>query len=113
MRIIETETGQITASMSEPFAGAVPPSLLTEKLSGDLVDKLKKLYPLRGKIGEVRGEAVKLNIGQQAGVKAGERFKVVDGDATLEVTSVEPDSSLANVAAGTQLVQTGLRVEAM
>jgi len=113
MRIIETETGQITASVSESFAGAVPAALLTEKLSTDLVDKLKKLYPLRGKIGEVKGEAVKLNIGQQVGVKTGERFKVVGGDVTLEVTSIEPGSSVAKAAAGTQPVQTGLRVEAM
>ncbi len=53
------------------------------------------------------------NIGQMAGGKAGQRFKVLDGDMSLEVTSIHQDKSLAKIVRGKGLVQEGNRVEAM
>jgi class 3 adenylate cyclase/CHAT domain-containing protein/predicted negative regulator of RcsB-dependent stress response len=112
MRLIETETGRITATVNESFGSAVPASVMTEKLSKKLLEKLTKLYPLRGKISEVMGEEVKINIGQKSRVQIGQHFKVIDEDVILEVISVHPDTSLAKVAKGESPLTKGLHVQA-
>lgn len=111
MRLIETETGQIAAAINESFGSAVPASVLAERLSKDLLEKLEQLYPLRGKVLEVEGEEIRLNIGQMAGVETGQRFRVVDGNLTLEVTSILQDTSLAKIVKGKGLLQKSLCVE--
>jgi class 3 adenylate cyclase/tetratricopeptide (TPR) repeat protein len=113
VRLIETETGRITAAVNESFGSAVPASVLTEKLSKKLLEKLKKLYPLRGKISEVKDNEIKLNIGQKVGVKVGQQFKVTDTDWILEIVSVQSEVSTAKVKKGEEGIQTGLRVEAI
>jgi len=112
MRLIETETGRIAAAINESFGSAVPASVLTERLSKDLLEKLKSLYPLRGKISEVKGEEIGLNIGEMAGVRIGQRFKVIDGDVTLQVTAIKQDASLAEIVKGKRILHEGHRVEA-
>jgi hypothetical protein len=113
IRLIETETGRITAAVNESFGSAVPVSILAEKLSKHLLKKLKKLYPLRGKISDATGTEIRLNIGQKAGVLSGDRFKVIDGDATLEIISVQPDTSLAKIIEAKGLLEKGLRAESL
>ncbi|MBN1842466.1 MAG: CHAT domain-containing protein [Deltaproteobacteria bacterium] len=113
MRLIETETGQIAAAVNESFGSAVPASVLAERLSKNLLEKLEQLYPLRGKVSEVKGEEISLNIGQMVGVKSGQRFRAVDEDVTLEVTSIQQDTSLAKIVKGKDRLQKSLRVEAI
>ena len=113
MRLIETETGRVTAAVNEAFGSAVPASALTEKLSKNLLEKLSKLYPLRGKISQVDGQEIRMNVGQTAGVRVEQRFKVIDEDVTLEVISAEPDTSLAKIVKGEKPLQKGQRVEAL
>lgn len=112
MRLIETETGRITAAVNETFGGAVPASVLSGKLSKKLLEKLNKLYPLRGKISEVEGNEVRLNIGQMAGTRKGQRFDVVGEDMSLEVISDQPETSIAKVVKGEGPLTKGMRVEA-
>jgi hypothetical protein len=109
--LIETETRRITAAVNESFGSAVPALVLTEKLSERLLEKLKKLYPLRGKISEVKGDEIRLNIGQKVGVREGELFRAKDEDLTLEVISVQKDVSIAKKAKGEGTPQKGLRVD--
>jgi len=113
MRVIETETGRIRAAVNESFGSSVPASILAEKLSTQLIGKLEELYPLRGKIAEVRDEEIKLNIGQNVGVREGEQFKVVDEDLVLSIISVQQDVSLAKIAKGEGIPQEDMRVEAI
>jgi len=110
-RLIETETGRITAAINESFGSAVPASVFTERLSGNLLEKLQKLYPLRGKISEVKDKEVRLNIGHKAGVQVKDQFKAIDEDVILEIISVEPDASLSRVVSGKGVLKKGLRVE--
>ncbi len=112
VRLIETETGLIFASVTEPFASAVPTSGLTDKLSNDLLNKLKERYPLRGKISKVKGNEIRLNIGQKEGVAIGQRFKVINKDVVLEVIIGETDTSLAKIIQGENVLTEGLRIEA-
>jgi hypothetical protein len=113
MRLIETETGQIAAAINESFGSAVPAAVLAERLSKDLLERLKQIYPLRGKISKMKGEEIRLNIGQSVGVRVRQRFKAIDEDATLEVTSIQKEKSLAKVIQPGGVLQEGHRVEAL
>jgi hypothetical protein len=113
MRLIETETGQITAAVSKSVGSAVPASALTEALSSELLNKLLTLYPLRGKIVSTEDlQNVEINIGSQAGVKNGQQFKVLDTDTILEIVSVEPDKSHATVLEGGETLVEGQKIVA-
>jgi len=112
MRLIETETGQITAAMSETVGSAVSVSALTETLSSELLNKLQTIYPLRGKIVSADLQKVGINIGSHAGVKIGQRFKVVNTDTILEVASVEPEESNTTFLEGGKTLVEGQKVEA-
>jgi class 3 adenylate cyclase/CHAT domain-containing protein/tetratricopeptide (TPR) repeat protein len=111
MRLIETETGRISAAVNESFGSAVPPSVMSDKLSKNLLEKLDKLYPLRCKIVEVKDKEVKLNIGAKVGARLGQQFKLVDEDLILEVIAMDPETCLARVTKGEGVLQKGLRVE--
>jgi class 3 adenylate cyclase/CHAT domain-containing protein/tetratricopeptide (TPR) repeat protein len=112
MRLIETETGRIAASVTETSGSPVPVAVLSEKLSKLLLNKLNELYPLRGKISEIEGNEVRLNIGQMAGARKGRKFAVVGEDIDLEVISDQSETSIAKVVKGTGPVSEGMRVEA-
>jgi class 3 adenylate cyclase/CHAT domain-containing protein/tetratricopeptide (TPR) repeat protein len=111
LRLIETETGQVTAAVTEAFGSAVPASLMADKLSASLLKKVKERYPLRGKISEVKGDKIILNIGQNQGVKVGQQFKLKDTDLVMEIVGVQPEICTAKIGEGGKGIQKGLRVE--
>jgi tetratricopeptide (TPR) repeat protein len=111
MRLIETETGRITAAFTETVGSAVPISVLARKLSDNLVDRLRKLYPLRGKVLNQSGQEVSINVGQNAGVHVGQHFNAANEDVTLEIVSVQPEKSLAKILKGDGAMEEGQRVE--
>jgi hypothetical protein len=112
MRLVETETGLISASMTETFGSSDPTSAMVDRVAQGLLDKLEELYPLRGKVSGVSEDEVRLNIGKAAGASQGERFAVPDRELVLEVTAVEPDTSLARVVEGEGKPEAGDRVQA-
>ena len=71
LRMFETETGRITTALNETVGSAVPISVLAEKLTGNLIQKIETTYPIRGKINSLEGEGATLNIGSGAGVMPG------------------------------------------
>jgi len=112
MRIIETETGRITAAFSETVGAAVPVSVLTGKLAANLTEKLNQHYPLHGKILNQNGQEVQINIGQTSGVKIEQRFKVANEDVILEVIEVQQETCLAKIVNVVKKLEIGQRVEA-
>jgi tetratricopeptide (TPR) repeat protein len=115
IRIIDTETGEIKGAINEIFGSAVPPSAMADKLSGTILDKLKALYPLRGKVTSINGDQIVLNIGQREGVKEGQQFRLMEGDAQLimVITSSNTDTCTAQQVQGTRGMEKGMRVEAL
>jgi CHAT domain-containing protein/class 3 adenylate cyclase len=113
LRIIETETGRITAAFTEAVGSAAPVSVLTDRLSESLIAKFKKLYPLRGKILSQNGREVRTNLGQKLGLQVGQQLKVINEDVTLEVIMVQPEKSLAKIVKGQKALQEDQRVEAV
>ena len=112
MRLIETETGRITVAVNETFGSVVPASVLSVSISKKLLESINKQYPLRGKISEVEGKQVRLDIGQMAGTRKGQRFDVVGEEMGLEVVSDQPGTSIAKVVKGEGPLKKGMRVEA-
>lgn len=113
VRLIETETGQVKASTQEVFKNAASAGQVADKLSETIVGKLKGLYPLRGKIASVDGQKAVINIGAKHGVKAGQRFRVVETSLVMEAVSVEPERSSLTVKEGGGILRPDLRVEAV
>ena len=91
----------------------MPPAVMAERTGGELLKKIKELYPLRGKISQVTGKEARLNIGRRTGVRLGQRFRVTGCDTVLEGIEVEPDSTLARLISGKDPLAKGLRVEAI
>ena len=110
LRVIETETGRISAVVNETFGSSVPLSLLSEKLSENLLKKLNTLYPLRGKIQQVIGDEIILNIGEKEGVRTGQRFKAANEDLMIEIISTQSEKSTAKKIKGEETPKTGQRV---
>ena len=112
IRLIETETGRVTAAFSETIGGAVPVSVLTGKLAEKLINRLKQQYPLRGKILNQNGQEVQINIGQTSGVKIEQRFKVANEEVVLDVIEVQQETCLAKIVNVERQLEIGQRVEA-
>ena len=56
---------------------------------------------------------IKVNIGQMAGTKTGQRFMVIDLDVILQITSVQKETSLAKILKGAGPMREGLPIEVM
>jgi hypothetical protein len=111
LRLIETESGTIKASITEPFGVSMPASALAEKLSSDLIQQIGEAYPLRGKISEVDGNKVRLNIGQKVGVKEGDLFRLESSETIIKVVRTERDVSLGKIVKGDTIPEKGNRLE--
>ncbi|MCG6908552.1 MAG: CHAT domain-containing protein [Deltaproteobacteria bacterium] len=111
LRLIETETGRITAAVNETVGSAVPISELAERIAGKLQAKLDENYPLRGKIDRLEGDTVWLNIGANVGVVEGQRYKAVNRDTVIEVIAIAPEECAAHVVEGASSVDAGLPFE--
>jgi len=111
LRLIETETGRITAAVSETFPSAVTTDQLAEKLSGNLLAKIEQKYPVRGIVKQIDGGSIVLNIGQRAGVVEGSQYKAFNEETILEIIAVQPDESVAKIISGGKGVSEGQRVE--
>jgi len=112
MRLIETETGRVTAALSETIGGVVPVSVLTGKLAEKLINRLNKHFPLRGKILNQNGQEVRINIGQMSGVEIEQQFKVAHEEVILEVIEVQQETCLAKIVSVERQLKIGQRVEA-
>jgi len=111
LRLIETETGKVTAALNETLPGAGRATLLTGKLAAALIEKIHKAYALKGKIKSIEGDDIQINIGSRVGVTEGTLFKVAGSGAALEVISSQADTSLVKRMQGEGPLVVGQRVK--
>jgi len=111
LRLIDTETGTIKGSFTESFGLSVPASALAEKLSAEILEEMRKIYPLRGKVTDVTGNKVRLNIGQVVGVKEGDLFRVEATETFLKVIQTDEGTSVAEIVKGDTIPEKDHRVE--
>ena len=116
MELAETQTALSLAFLHETIDEGKSVLAQRERLSQKLLVALKKLEerPIRGRISKVAGEEIILNVGEDEGVRIGQRFKVVDQSLILEVESIKWNgTSMATVEEGDITPEKGSRVEAI
>ncbi len=112
MRLDETKTGKILDFFHARLESGRSPFDQREKLTENLLRILRERYPLRGRISQVTGQEIILNIGEDVGVRIGQRFRVPDGDMVLRVVSLRSDgTSTAQVEKGDDVPEKGEEVE--
>jgi tetratricopeptide (TPR) repeat protein len=128
IRVIETETTRIKASVVEPVAAPRGIDGVVEHVSKALLQKLHEAYPLQGRIAQITPEGIIVNIGTEQGVTPGHLLQVFgpenpierDGKIVsyrglpvglIEVTNVEAMLSQAKILEQTALFQAGWKVK--
>jgi len=117
IRVIETETSQVVASVAQSFPLNQSTAQVADVVAKDLAAKLRKTYPLRARVtGGGSGEAV-LNVGTGEGAAVGQKLLIfresasgqrdVIGDA--EITEVTDKTSRAKLAGDAKPVAPGLK----
>ncbi len=86
--IIDTETTRPTQVGEYEIARDLEPKSWLAQVQADIVAAAARAYPVRGKIA-ANGEAITLNVGADAGVKPGMRFKVLADANSRALEGVE------------------------
>ena len=124
MRVMDTETTRIVASIVEIAPKAEDIGRVLDDLVDKLLAKLKLAYPIQGIIAKVSDQGVLLNIGRQQGVAPGLTLQVFSNEdamapsqnvlefpaksvALIEVTDVENALCQAVVIEQMQPLQVG------
>jgi hypothetical protein len=99
LRLIEPETSTIKAALTENLETEEKDEV-AERLSREMLKRIRAEYPLRGKILSLEGDSVFLDIGYRDGVAAGYKMNVLSEDkglniGELEIISVEENTSIA------------------
>lgn len=110
MRLVDKNTGIVIDNLFETLENGKPVFAQKEKLSENLLETLKKHYPLRGEVAEIADAGVMLNIGDRAGVRIGQWFKVIGTDTLLKAVSVETDTCMTTLKKGDALPQKGAEI---
>jgi len=119
LKFIETETTKIIMAILEGIDNPKDLDTLIEKVSKEATLRIKKEYPLRGKITSIEGDRLTINIGSDEGMKKGLKMRILsntismrEGDIGLiEVTSGTPSHSQAKVIKKARGLVAGSRVE--
>jgi class 3 adenylate cyclase/tetratricopeptide (TPR) repeat protein len=117
LRVIETETSQVVASIAQSFPVNQTTAQAADAVAKELATKLRKTFPLRARVtGGGGGEAV-LNVGTGAGAAVGQKLLIfregpagqreVIGEA--EISEVTDKTSRATLAAGAKPITAGLK----
>jgi hypothetical protein len=118
IRLIDTETTLINATALHPIELSGDLSQVLDQLSRDLLQDIRRAYPLRGYIQRLTAEGnVVLNIGAWHGLTPGLVMQVLDPDAAgmrigrIEVTQVNPRSARGRVLEQTASLAPGSKVQ--
>ena len=135
LRVVNTETGAIhdALAVKAEMTGsgdAKPRERLLEDLAARLEMEVARHFPLRGYLVQVAGADAVIDLGSRQGVKAGDRFRILErgpdlvhpvtgapvkGElklmGELRVASPGEDSATARIAAGREQARPGMVVE--
>jgi len=112
LRLFETESGRIMASVNETVGNAVPVYELASRLTENLSSKIERKYPLRGKIIQIDGNTATINIGVNVGVQEEQVFGIVGSEIQLETVAVENDRCIVKSREDSELLKIDQRVQA-
>jgi TolB-like protein len=113
LRVIETETSSIKTAISL-FLKTKDKLSVARELSGKILQRVKKAYPLQASITSVEENKIIIDLGANAGMSAGVNLEVLTGEllrvGMVETVSVRDNDSLVKVREGNIAMQEGLRV---
>ena len=75
-------------------------TLQKKNLAEPLIAEIKKKYPIKGRISDIQGEIIQINIGTDVGVEPEMKFKVINNKMVLKVKCVEETISHVEVIEG-------------
>jgi hypothetical protein len=118
LRLIETETTQVKVAVTpKPLPATAKAADIAKAITTELVEKVRKAYPLRGMVAEVQKDgSVVLNLGRKAGLTPGVKLSLLEEKTlqvagknlikrepagSLEVTNAEDEIAYAKVVSGT------------
>jgi CHAT domain-containing protein len=117
LRFIETETSSIKAALTETLR-TNEKEAVAERLSKGIIQKIRREYPLHGKVLTAEENRVVLDIGSKDGIMSGLLMNVLfetEGIVTtvgkIKIISVHKDTSIANVIMHRDEIREGLKVE--
>jgi len=115
LKFVETETTRVISAFSESIDQSNMDAVM-KKIAQETISKLKKEFPLRGKITSIEGDTVTINIGSDEGIRKGLLMRVLGkGEGKemgfVEITSVSPSQSQAKVIKKIRALAPGLKVE--
>jgi len=126
LRMIETETSEVKVAITSEYPESMSTQEIASNLVAELTRELAKAYPLRGEIVQVSGDEALLNIGSNAGLKAGTKLRILEDKkvkignklttsrfevGTAEVSRVEPGTGYAQIKEPKTPIKAGMKVE--
>jgi hypothetical protein len=115
LKFIETETTRVIVAFSKGIEQSKDMDALMKKIAQETISKLKKEYPLRGKITSIDGDKVTINIGSDQGMRKGLSLRVLgktmEETGLIEVVSVNPGHAQAKVIKKVRDLVPGARIE--
>ncbi len=103
LKLIETETSAIKISISETFDNESNLDDIINTIIRKVDEKLKLSFPIKGRISNMEGNKIYINIGSNIGVYSGMVMRIYSNTkekklaGALKVTSVEPDKSWGEI----------------
>lgn len=117
LRVIETETSTVVASVAQAFPVAQSTAQVADVVAKDLAGKLRKTFPLRARVvGGGAGEVV-LNVGTGEGAAVGQKLMIFKESAggqrevvgEAEITEVTDKQSRAKLSGDAKPLPAGLK----
>ena len=117
LRVIETETSTVVASIAQAFPVAQSTAQVADLVAKDLAAKLRKTFPLRARVvGGGAGEVV-LNVGSGDGATVGQKLMIFKESAggqretvgEAEITEVTDKQSRARLSGDAKPLPAGLK----
>ena len=117
LKLIETETTRVISVLSEEIENGKGVDVLVGKAAAEMLSRIRKEYPLRGKIISLADNSVTINVGSDVGIKKGLTMRILgsrqagEEAGIIEIVSVAPSSAQGRVIKTTKRPVAGLRVE--
>lgn len=123
LKLIETETSSVKVNLSGSAGREIPPDVLAQQFANEIMEKVPAAFPIRGRIAEMEGRSVLINIGSTQGVETGMVMRVFPAEAVtnsmkrktvgaVKVTEVMPDACRGEIVKGEDVVDATHVVEA-
>ena len=83
-RVIDTETSQVVLTKTETLGAGLDPIEMAAKLGQLTAAEVQAKYPVRGRLVQIEGDSVVINLGRRNGLQPGDLFRVLGEGKAIE-----------------------------